>query len=101
VSTATVDQPAASEIQLAKVMQALADDSRLAIVREIAANGEMPCGSLELPISKATKSHHLKVLREAGITETRTEGTRHFVTLRSVDLDARFPGLLNAIRTAS
>ncbi|CAM5343819.1 hypothetical protein SANTM175S_06490 [Streptomyces antimycoticus] len=44
-----------------------------------------------------TLSHHLRVLRDAGVTRTRQEGTRCFVTLRSDDLNARFPGLLNAV----
>jgi DNA-binding transcriptional ArsR family regulator len=46
---------------------------------------------------KSTLSHHFKVLREAGVTHTRTEGTYNFISLRREDLDARFPGLLDAI----
>ncbi|MFG3658668.1 ArsR/SmtB family transcription factor [Streptomyces sp. NPDC047706] len=45
------------------------------------------------PVAKSTLSHHLKVLREAGVTQTRQEGTRCYVTLRRETLDARFPGL--------
>jgi hypothetical protein len=39
----------------------------------------------------------LKVLRDAGITRTRQEGTRCFVQLRRDDLDSRFPQLLTAL----
>ena len=42
-------------------------------------------------------SHHFRVLREAGITHTRIDGTTRHVTLRREDLDARFPGLLDAV----
>lgn len=37
------------------------------------------------------------MLRDAGITRTRQEGTRCFVELRRADLDVRFPGLLDAV----
>ena len=57
-------------------MHALGDDTRLLIVRTLADGSEHVCGSLDLGISKATRSHHLKVLREAGITRTRLDGTR-------------------------
>ena len=79
------------------MLQALGDPVRLTIVRELAARQECACGSLELGVSKATRSHHFRVLREAGITDTRLEGTHRYVSLRRADLEARFPGLLGAI----
>ena len=82
-------------------MQALGDEIRLTIVRTLADDGELACGSISLPIAKATRSHHFKVLREAGITDTRNEGTRRLVALRRADLESRFPGLLDAILAAS
>jgi DNA-binding transcriptional ArsR family regulator len=42
-------------------------------------------------------SHHLKVLREAGLTRTRVDGVRRYVSLRRQDVDGRFPGLLDAV----
>ena len=48
-----------------------------------------------------TLSHHLKVLRHAGITDTRIDGKHRFITLRSTDLAARFPGLLEAVLGAT
>jgi DNA-binding transcriptional ArsR family regulator len=44
-------------------------------------------------------SHHLRVLREAGLTRTRVEGAKRYVSLRREDLQARFPGLLEAVLT--
>jgi DNA-binding transcriptional ArsR family regulator len=48
-------------------------------------------------VSKSTMSHHARILREAGITHSRVQGARRIMTLRRDDLDARFPGLLDAI----
>jgi DNA-binding transcriptional ArsR family regulator len=95
--TPDLEQPALADVSLATAMQALGDPVRLAIVRTLAADGETVCGSMELGVTKATRSHHFKVLREAGITHTRQEGTRRLVTLRRDELDERFPGLLGAL----
>ena len=46
---------------------------------------------------KSTWSHHLRVLREAGVMRARHDGTWKFVSLRRTDLDRRFPGLLDAV----
>jgi DNA-binding transcriptional ArsR family regulator len=93
-------EPAAEDLDLTTVLQALGDPVRLTIVRALAAEGERACGSVELEVSKATRSHHFKTLREAGVTHTRIEGTHRFVVLRRDDLEARFPGLLEAIMQA-
>src|ERR1700712_3758130 len=93
--------PALEGMTLAAVMAALSDPVRVAIVAQLASPGERACGTFELGISKATRSHHFKVLREAGLTHTRAEGTHRYVSLRRDDVDARFPGLLDAILTAA
>jgi DNA-binding transcriptional ArsR family regulator len=95
------DEPALEEITLAAVMAALSDHVRVEIVRQLAADGERTCGSFDLGVSKATRSHHMRVLRQAGITHTRAEGTHRHVSLRRDDVDARFPGLLDAVLTAA
>jgi DNA-binding transcriptional ArsR family regulator len=48
-------------------------------------------------LAKSTRSHHLRVLREAGVVRTRYDGQRKLVSLRRQELDARFPGLLDAV----
>src|SRR5262245_32114396 len=96
-----VDEPPVEEMTLAAVMAALSDPVRVRIVRSLAVLGETTCGTFELGISKATRSHHLKVLREAGLTHTRAEGTHRYVSLRREDADARFPGLLGAVLAAA
>jgi DNA-binding transcriptional ArsR family regulator len=93
-------EPAVESLDLTSVLQALGDPARLRIVGVLAAEGERACGTVELNLSKATRSHHFKVLREAGLTHTRIEGTHRFVVLRREDLEARFPGLLEAVLQA-
>jgi DNA-binding transcriptional ArsR family regulator len=97
----TADEPRTADLSLAAVMAALSDPARLEIVRVLAAEGERTCGTFELGLSKATRSHHFKVLREAGITHTRAEGTHRHVSLRRDDLEERFPGLLGAVLGAA
>jgi len=95
------DEPPPEAMTLAAVMAALSDPVRVAILREIAARGESACGTIELGVSKATRSHHFRVLREAGLTHTRAEGTHRYVTLRRDEVDERFPGLLRAVLQAA
>jgi DNA-binding transcriptional ArsR family regulator len=90
-------QPDTDQLDLTTVLQALGDPVRLKIVRALDAGGEQACGSMELGISKSTRSHHFKSLREAGLTQTRIEGTHRHVSLRRDDVEARFPGLLDAV----
>ena len=92
--------PARDELDLTAVMHALSDPARRKVVRTLAAEGERACGTFPLGVTKATASHHFKVLREAGITMTRVDGAHRYLTLRRDDLDARFPGLLDAVLTA-
>lgn len=101
MSPADVTEPELADVRLADVMHALGDETRLEIVRILATQGECRCGTLELGVSKATRSHHLKVLREAGVTHTRAAGTSRHVSLRDVELAERFPGLLDAVLTAA
>ena len=51
----------------------------------------------ELGLSKATLSHHFRVLREAGLVRTRPDGRKRLLSLREEDLNACFPGLLDAV----
>src|SRR5438270_12522895 len=92
-------EPSREDLALPNVLHALSDPIRLDILRKLTA-GERVCGTFELPIAKSTLSHHFKLLREAGITHTRAEGVRRLVSLRRDDLDARFPGLLDAVLAA-
>ncbi|HZQ34499.1 MAG TPA: metalloregulator ArsR/SmtB family transcription factor [Dehalococcoidia bacterium] len=90
--------PSREHLSLTDVLYALSDPVRLRVVQQLARQtSPRPCGELGIPIPKPTLSHHLKVLRQAGIVSVRTEGTTRLHELRTVDLDARFPGLIDAV----
>ena len=67
--------------------------------RELAAVPEWTkaCGTFDLPVAKATRSHHFAVLRAAGLIEQRDEGSRRLNRLRRPEFDAAFPGLLDLV----
>ncbi|HVK21296.1 MAG TPA: transcriptional regulator [Actinokineospora sp.] len=93
--------PTRDEIRIDAVLHALADPMRLHMVRELAKLGEgVACGTIELPISKSTRTHHLRILRDAGVTWTVQSGTSRITSLRRDDLDTLFPGLLTGILAA-
>src|SRR5437660_8106229 len=95
--------PDRGQMTLAAVLHGLSDPARLEIVRMLAAAPERACtdfhgvGGLTLP----TLSHHLRVLREAGLTRTRIDGKRRYVSLRREDLETRFPGVIDPIIKAA
>jgi DNA-binding transcriptional ArsR family regulator len=89
--------PSREELELSSVLHALSDPARLEIVRRLADGHEPPCGTFDLGLSKATLSHHFRVLRESGVVLVRPEGRKRLLSLRHDDLNARFPGLIEAI----
>jgi DNA-binding transcriptional ArsR family regulator len=93
--------PRTDEIALPDVLHALSDPVRLQIVRALADREEQSCSSVEASVSKSTLSHHFKVLREAGVTHTRVNGTHRLVSIRRDELEERFPGLLDSVLGAS
>jgi DNA-binding transcriptional ArsR family regulator len=93
----TLFHPGRKDLSLDTVLSALGDPTRLAIVSRLDSLGETSCGNLGVDTPKSTVSHHLKVLREAGVSQVRQEGTLRYLSLRKEDLDARFPGLLASV----
>ncbi|MEV6672190.1 hypothetical protein [Streptomyces sp. NPDC051162] len=89
--------PDTAEIRLADVLYALSDETRLAMVATLMDGCEHTSGDLGGPAPKSTISHHTKTLREAGITRTRSEGTRCWISLRRGDIESRYPGLLEML----
>jgi DNA-binding transcriptional ArsR family regulator len=91
--------PSMADVQLVEVMRALGDPIRLEIVRLLGDGQPHPKTERgwEFAVNKSTLSHHFKTLREAGLTRTLVAGRTHTIQLRRTELDARFPGLLDAI----
>jgi|SRR5579864_7180908 len=80
--------------QIQKISKALADATRLRIFEAISARNEMNCGEIVSMrgVTPATVSHHLKILQEAGLIDSRREG--QFVYSRYV------PGIIEAYTRA-
>ena len=96
--TTKLHHPERDEIELPGVLHALSDPQRLEIVRRLAGSDEpCPCGSIKLGVSKSTMTHHFRVLRESGVIRQKREGTSKLTELRREDLDAQFPGLIEAV----
>jgi ArsR family transcriptional regulator len=78
-----------------RFLQALADPVRLSIVRQIAACNDAVCACDFVEcctVSQPTISHHLKVLREAGVVTSERQGTNIIYSL-APDFEARWTGI--------
>jgi DNA-binding transcriptional ArsR family regulator len=93
--------PTPDQIELPMLLDCLSDPTRLAIVYNLAnlegRDAELRCGNFTGFGAKSNLTYHFSRLREAGVVQTRLEGTGRFMRLRRKDLDARFPGLLDSI----
>jgi DNA-binding transcriptional ArsR family regulator len=95
--------PNLADVPLASMLHALSDATRLAIVRRLNEDGErkgegLACNcAVAEDLPRATVSNHFNVLRSSGLIESRKEGTKVVNCLRRADVDARFPGLLDAV----
>ena len=99
-----IEQTVATELDGMRILQALADPVRLEIVRQLAGcpyDGELTCGSVSLPVSKSTASHHFKTLLDAGVIAERSQGTRKYLHLRRDELDEQFPNLIDSVLRAT
>lgn len=62
--------------QIEKISKALADETRLMIFQAISCQKHMNCSQIVSlqEVTPATVSHHLKILVEAGLVQSRREG---------------------------
>ena len=98
----SLPMPAADDIRLPDLVKAVSDQNRLRVVMALA-DGEFH-HIVELPglnVQKSTLSHHLRTLRESGFTETQFEGRTCQIRLRVSELNARFPGFVDALTSPS
>ena len=95
--------PDCDQIDLALVLEALSDPTRLAIVVRLDddAEPEQRCGDFHEFGTKSNLAYHFAKLRSAGAVRTRVAGTSRHMSLRRADLDSRFPGLLDMIISAA
>ena len=95
-----VAHPRTQDLDLAKVLHALSDPVRLKLVRMLAAERDLTCGALCLGRPKSSMSHHFKTMIDAGLLRVDVAGNVHLNNLRLDDLEARFPGLMDAVLRA-
>jgi DNA-binding transcriptional ArsR family regulator len=97
----SIHHPTRNQIDLPMVLDCLSDPIRLAIVYTLAlreqAATELCCGDFNALSGKSNLAYHFAKLRESGVMQTRIVGTNRLMRLRRDDLDARFPGLLDAV----
>ncbi len=92
---------AGTQVQLDEIFKALASEHRREILRVLSAStpveGKTCCAADEvcackisdhLGLSASTVSHHMSVLRTAGLVDGRKDGTWTYYTLRRDALDA-------------
>ena len=93
--------PTPEQIELPMVLDCLSDPIRLAIVYQLTqqerVSSELCCGDFSALAGKSNLAYHFAKLRECGLMQTRVVGTSRFMRLRREDLEARFPGLLDAV----
>jgi DNA-binding transcriptional ArsR family regulator len=99
-TTRDLPHPDLADVELTAVLFALSDPARLELVRLIARDGTQTvanCQVVDPDAPKSTFSHHLKTLREAGLIRNEPSGRQRMISLRRVELDHRFPGLLDSV----
>ena len=93
--------PDRDQIELSAVLEALSEPIRRDIVLRLIDEGEAICSTFSDCAPKSNLTYHFARLREAGVTRARPEGPYRLISVRTEDLAARFPGLLEAIVAAS
>jgi len=93
--------PDRDQIDLSAVLEALSEPTRRDIVLRLLEDGEAICSTFNDCAPKSNLTYHFARLREAGVTRARVEGPYRLISVRTEDLSARFPGLLDAIVAAA
>ncbi|MCP2330653.1 MULTISPECIES: ArsR/SmtB family transcription factor [Actinoalloteichus] len=93
----TYEHPDRQDIALPRVLFALSEPLRLAMVRKLAAEGEVDSVELGPDLPRSTLTHHTSLLRESGVVHVRAEGRKCMIRLRERDLEERFPGLVGIV----
>nr|WP_257994584.1 helix-turn-helix domain-containing protein [Brevibacterium paucivorans] len=79
------------------MLYALSDPVRLEMVRRLASVEEADSLDLADDLPRSTLTYHTRILRENGVTFTRSQGRSCLISLRFDDAERRFPGLLKSL----
>lgn len=71
-----------------KVFKALADQTRIKIVKKLLGNDEVSCQELmkHFPLSQPALSHHFSKLLDSGILHARKDGVSHYYSVNKTYL---------------
>ncbi len=97
--------PSVEDVTVEAILHALSDPVRVAIYADIVGSACSQTCSTFLSVSnraipKSTLSQHFKALREAGLIHSERRGVEIHNTSRCAEIEARFPGLIQAIVNA-
>ena len=86
--------------QRVKIFKALADPTRVAIIRTIYRNEkELSCGEVgeKCEASKSNASYHFRTLREADLIHVRKDAQTKYVSLNRETFERYLPGFLDTL----
>ena len=92
--------PREEDLILVAILHALSDETRLLIIERLVNANELTCKLCAPEGPRSSLSHHFQVLRSSGVLATRKDGTTLLNSLRKLEIDRRFPGLLDAVLSA-
>ena len=97
--------PSVEDLSVEGILHALSDPARVAIcARIVGSECSHTCSAFlkidEKSIPKSTLSQHFKALRDAGLIRSERRGVEMLNTSRCDEIEARFPGLIEAIVNA-
>jgi DNA-binding transcriptional ArsR family regulator len=83
-----------------KILKAVADETRYQMVKMLFRQSEIPCQCFveEFHLSRPALSHHIRVLREAGLIKVRREGRNFYFSLNRQPIERCLIGLLKLSR---
>lgn len=87
-------------IQVLEIFKALSHPMRLKIIMDLINDeegAERHCTSFGLTLSKATRSHHFKILKDVGLIVHVDKGNHSLARLRRHELNMDFPGLIDLL----
>jgi len=84
-----------------QILKALAHPMRLKIIIDLINDedeAERHCTSFGLTVSKATRSHHFKLLKDVGLISHIDRGNHSLARLRRTELEVSYPGLIALLK---
>ena len=87
-------------LDLSAMLDALSDPTRRQIVLQLAEK-DFCCGSFKALGPKTRLTYHFNRLRQAGLIHSTREGRYLVLTLRRVEIDEAFPGILQSVLCAT